>query len=156
MRFVITNTTRDLGYAGYDWTGIYGSVPDNLTALQRYPWQVLADFARDIRLLQATQAALPFVGNAMAGWDASPWGGEARPIFAAATSSEWLATLAQLREDVAAYGLGFPMQDGKGIVPALSVYAWNEFGEGGIMAPTHGWNVSRLVGLRDTFPKSVL
>jgi hypothetical protein len=153
MRYVIRNVTQELGYAKYDFTGLYGSVPDNLTALQVYPWQVMDEFARGIRLTQATQAALPFVANAMSGWDARPWGGEQRPVFVFPTPQEWVATLTQLRTDVASLPMGLPTRDGAGIVPALSIYSWNEFGEGGVMAPSHGWNYTRLEGLAQVFPR---
>jgi hypothetical protein len=34
----------------------------------------------------------------------------------------------------------------------LTIYAWNEFGEGGIVAPTRGDNYSKLEAIRDLFP----
>ena len=160
--YVITNATVQLGYGGYNFTGIYGSVPNNLTALQVYPWRVVDQYARGIRLMQATQASLPFVGNAMSGWDARPWGGEQRPVFDFPTDAEWVATLQQLRSDVEALQLGFPTGGGAGggaggvmarVQPALSIYSWNEFGEGGVMAPSQGWNYTRLDALARVFPR---
>jgi len=33
----------------------------------------------------------------------------------------------------------------------LLIYAWNEFGEGGIVAPTRGENEMKLEAIRDVF-----
>ena len=33
----------------------------------------------------------------------------------------------------------------------VGVYAWNEFGEGGIVAPTRGENEMKLEAIRDVF-----
>lgn len=42
--------------------------------------------------------------------------------------------------------LGFP-----GGRKALLIYAWNEFGEGGIVAPTKGDGTMKLEGIREVF-----
>lgn len=152
--FYITNTTRDLGVADqYAWSGLYGIVPD-LTPLQVYPWAALANASREVRLQHAAQP-IPFLGHGMSGWDARPWGGEDRPVFAFPTDAEWRAYLAQLGADVQAHSLGFPRRNGS-VQPAFNLYAWNEFGEGGILAPTRGWKYTRLQAIRDTFPRAQL
>ena len=35
--------------------------------------------------------------------------------------------------------------------PAFNIYAWNEFGEGGIMAPSNGWRYRRLEAIASVF-----
>ena len=45
---------------------------------------------------------------------------------------------------------GFP--DGRGgVVPAAMIYAWNELGEGGILAPSAGAGSSLLQAVADVF-----
>eukprot|EP00035_Acanthoeca_spectabilis_P009473 m.167625 g.167625 ORF g.167625 m.167625 type:complete len:70 (-) comp14736_c0_seq1:1347-1556(-) len=48
--------------------------------------------------------------------------------------------------------LGFSLPGGH-LAPAFNIYAWNEFAEGGIMAPSKGWNSTRLETLKVVFGK---
>jgi len=51
--------------------------------------------------------------------------------------------------------LGLPMADGS-VQPAFNCYAWNEFGEGGIVAPTHITGYMKLEELQRVFkPETV-
>jgi len=129
----------------YDWTGLYGTVPD-LTPLQSYSWQTLANYSHHLNTLHLN-SSLPYVFNGMSGWDALPWGGEQRPRFAFPSTSEWLAYVKALVTNAEASSTGFPLADGS-IQPAAVLYAWNEFGEGGMVAPTKGWNFTRLDAIR--------
>ena len=88
----------------------------------------------------------------MTGWDAEPWGGENRPRFLAYTNDEWLAQLhgVKLQMSVPNAAVGFPLLDGK-VQPAFSMYCWNEFGEGGMLAPTEGLGSSRLEAVKSVF-----
>ena len=45
---------------------------------------------------------------------------------------------------------GLPLPDGS-IQPAFTCYAWNEFGAGGIIAPTQGDQFMKLAGIRGVF-----
>jgi len=64
-------------------------------------------------------------------------------------SGWWTATLKQLKADLAKGVYGFPLPDG--VQPAFTIYAWNEFGEGGILAPTRGDGYMKLEGIRAVF-----
>lgn len=46
--------------------------------------------------------------------------------------------------------LGIPNRNGT-VQPAFVIYAWNEFGEGGIVAPTQGDGLMKLEGIREVF-----
>lgn len=76
----------------------------------------------------------------IAGFDPRPWQ-EHSPSFAFPTEAEWEAVLLQVKaqcEDPS-NRFGFPdASKPSGFQPAFNIYAWNEFGEGGIMAPTRG------------------
>ena len=145
----------------------YGTVPP-LTKLKPapaiYPASVLATFntmERQRHIDWATQQSrltnqsgtlgtyLPLV---MTGWDAMPWGGEGRPRFSAYSADEWLAQLRSVQSQMAVPGAasGFPLPGG-GVQPAFSMYCWNEFGEGGMLAPTEGLGSSRLEAIKQVF-----
>ena len=62
--------------------------------------------------------------------------------------AEWEAELEAVRRDILGCSpgsmcFGFPLPDGK-VQPAVSIYAWNEFAEGGIIAPTQGGGYGKL------------
>ena len=42
---------------------------------------------------------------------------------------------------------------GTGVQPAVIIYAWNEFGEGGILAPTVGWGDMMVTTVGEVFAK---
>jgi len=46
--------------------------------------------------------------------------------------------------------LGAPKKDGSR-AKMLLIYAWNEFGEGGIVAPTRGEGMMKLDAIREVF-----
>jgi hypothetical protein len=47
--------------------------------------------------------------------------------------------------------LGLPAKEGR--KKMLLIYAWNEFGEGGIVAPTQGDKEMKLETIREVFGK---
>jgi len=145
--------SRGAGYK-YDWTGVYGTVPD-LTPLKTYPWQTMSTFETDLRRNTSLQQPVPFVPVLMSGWNAMPWGGEDRPAFTWPTSGEFENDLTVMSEDVTRLHWGFPLSVGGEVQPSFTIYAWNEFGEGGLMAPTQGFNFSRLLSIKKVFgPRS--
>ena len=66
--------------------------------------------------------------------DSRPWQ-EHAPSFASPTEAEWAAALAQLKAQLTPQSnFGFPdASKPHGIQPAFTIYAWNEYGEGGIL-----------------------
>jgi hypothetical protein len=80
---------------------------------------------------------VPYVPYLPSGWDPRPWK-DPRPGFAFPDREEWRGALRSLKETFEKYpSLGIPLADGS-TEPAFSVYAWNEYGEGGILSPTRG------------------
>lgn len=51
--------------------------------------------------------------------------------------------------------LGIPRRDGT-VARAFTIYARNEFGEGGIVAPTQGEGMMKLEGIAEVFGPSHL
>jgi hypothetical protein len=93
---------------------------------------------------------VPYLG---AGFNAKPWG-DPRARFALPTRELWTAELRRLRDDLARLpNLGFPLPGGKRQT-AFTLYAWNEFGEGGFIAPTRGEGQSKLEAIREVFGRS--
>ena len=86
--------------------------------------------------------------------DPRPWE-EQGPSFTDPTRAEWAAALAQARDlvaDPANRIFGLPdATSPTGVRPAVSIYAWNEFGEGGILAPTAGAGFMKLEVLGAVF-----
>lgn len=130
-----------------DFSGDYMLVPSSEKADSARPIEELANFLRSVRLERAGNA-IPYMPVIAAGWDPRPWN-DPRPFFAMPTAEQWTAELRRLNDDLAvSTNLGIPRRDGK-VAKAFTIYAWNEFGEGGILAPTRGERDTKLRGIRD-------
>ena len=168
--------TTQTGYQ-YDWVGQYGTVP-SVTGANKlkpspyiYPSNVLGAFngmerqrhiewaTNQSRLENQSTVLGPFLPLVMTGWDAIPWGGEDRPRFIPFSSSEWVDQLLSVKRQIvgglgdgasAGPAAGFPLPNG-GVQPAFSIYCWNEFGEGGMLAPTKGLGSSRIEAIKQVF-----
>ena len=82
----------------------------------------------------------------MAGWDPRPWE-EHAPSFAMPTEAEWEAVVRAVVQQCQNTSNRFGWPDASapgGFQPAFEVYAWNEFAEGGILAPTLGQGYMKL------------
>ena len=111
-----------------------------------FPYAECARFQAEARGNQSGDA-VPYLPNVIAGFDPRPWE-EQGPSFSAATRAEWTAALAQARDlvtDPANRVFGLPdATSPTGVRPAMSIYAWNELGEGGILMPTAGDGFMKL------------
>ncbi|MBN1489444.1 MAG: hypothetical protein JXA69_05950, partial [Phycisphaerae bacterium] len=126
----------------FDFFATYMQVPGGARTEADRPYEELAVQARNTRR-QYADGPVPYVPYVPAGWNPRPWP-DPRPYFALPTRAEWQAVLAETKADLAAEPmLGFPLPDG-GRQKALTIYAWNEFGEGGIVAPTRGDGTMKL------------
>ena len=73
------------------------------------------------------------------------------------TPAEWEAVLRQIRGQCLdpSNHFGFPDASAPhGYAPAFTIYAWNEFGEGGILAPTQGDGHMKLDTIAKVFGRS--
>jgi hypothetical protein len=85
-----------------------------------------------------------------AGWCPRPWN-DPRPCFKFPTRAEWEAELRDMKSGLASgANLGLPLSGG-GRQKLFTIYAWNEFGEGGIVAPTRGEQTLKLDAIRAVF-----
>ena len=167
---VISDLTDPSAWWGYryDWKGTYAGVANDEASFtgRVLPWRNESAYIRDYRRQQAYTASnisarrtskganysLSYVPMLMSGWDPRPWG-EKRASYVFPTHAEWVSDLEDMAADLQALpAVGFPRKDGTAQL-AFNIYAWNEFGEGGIMAPSVGWNYSRLDALRQVFPR---
>jgi len=142
----------------YDWTGTYNdAVP---VCPQPHPTDVCAKYAHpgtvfpyeDCRIFQDESRgnhsadAVPYLANVVAGFDPRPWH-EAACSFAPPTAAQWETALAMAKLQVEMPGsrMGFPdASQPDGVLPAFNIYAFNEYGEGGILAPTQGDGYMKL------------
>jgi hypothetical protein len=114
-----------------------------------YPYEKLAEFARPSRGVHGNDK-IPYVPYLGAGFNARPWP-DNRARFAIPTKDEWTRELRTMKADLQRLeNLGFPLPDGRRR-KALTIYAWNEFGEGGFLAPTKGEGAMKLRAIQEVF-----
>ncbi len=139
----------------FDFTATYMSVPPVEPREAEYPFATLAQEARQARALHADDP-IPWVPYLAAGWNPRPWthpqaDPHHRSFFTFPTRAEWMEELRAIKEDFRKYPrLGLPCSSGAR-QPVFTIYAWNEFGEGGIVAPTKGENDLKLEAIRSVF-----
>lgn len=133
----------------FDFTATYMDVPNLKQTAEDYPYTNLARMPHEARLVHATDA-LPYIPYLAAGWCPRPWA-DPRPCFKFPTRAEWEAELRDMKSGLASgANLGLPLSGG-GRQGIFTIYAWNEFGEGGIVAPTRGEQTMKLDAIRAVF-----
>eukprot|EP01084_Bolivina_argentea_P060746 110976_1 len=129
----------------YDFTGTYMDGPFNLyNAYQTYEWEIMSNWTIQQRKIHINDA-IKYMPYLPVGWNPAPWN-ESRPFFEFPTNDEWINDLKQIKMDLDNNDM-FRIGDQK----IFHIYAWNEFGEGGIMAPTQKWKYQRLQGVQNVF-----
>ncbi len=114
-----------------------------------YPYEELTAFAKKFRAIRENDA-INWVPYFPAGWNPKPWR-DPRPSFGLPSREQWESALQDIKTDlVQSSNLGFPKKDGA-TQKAFTIYAWNEFGEGGILAPTKGEQYMKLEVIREVF-----
>ena len=74
-------------------------------------------------------------------------------FFEFPTGKEFTAELKAMKKDIEKHSsLGLPRKDGT-CQKAFTIYAWNEFGEGGIVAPTKGKGTMMLDAIDYVFER---
>jgi len=150
------NPVRKFWGYKYDFINFYAGIahlgPDFVGKV--LPWKNESDYVQQMRRAHARVSAaqdLPYVPHVMSGWDPRPWR-EKRVSYVFPTELQWRMELQRMASDLRDFNrtMGFPLESGQ-IQPAFTIYAWNEFGEGGIMAPTKGWNSTRLEEIKNMF-----
>lgn len=139
----------------FDFTATYMCVPKVEEREAEHPYATLAAQARTT-LGNRVKDPLPWMPYLAAGWNPRPWTYPKAPphyqrFFTFPTREEFTGELQALKEAMAEHpSLGLPRKDGT-MQKAFSIYAWNEFGEGGIVAPTKGSGTMMLEAIREVF-----
>ena len=135
--------------APYDFLTTYMEMPDLPQKEELYSYEDLIKYAEDGWKRYAKDSDKPYVPYVPAGWDPRPWK-DPRPSFATPTGEEWTSALKRVKSTLDnSSNLGILTRDG--IQKAILIYAWNEFGEGGIVAPTKGDGEMKLEAIRSVF-----
>ena len=129
----------------FDFTATYMDLPQQEQRPEDYPFSDLEKFTEEGRAKHFNDA-VPYLPYAAAGWNPRPWP-DKRACYAFPNKDEWTAALESVKKDLLAQSqLGLP-----GGAKAFTIYAWNEFGEGGIVAPTQGDQCMKLDGIEKVF-----
>ena len=134
--------------APYDFLTTYMEMPNPARRDEPYPYEDLIKYAEDgwIRYGGSRKPYVPYVPS---GWDPRPWK-DPRPSFEMPTRDQWKDALVRAKSALDKYpNLGIPVKGGR--QKAILIYAWNEFGEGGIVAPTRGEGMMKLDEIREVF-----
>ncbi len=129
----------------FDFTATYMDLPQQEQRAEDYPFSDLERFTEEGRIKHFNDP-VPYMPYVAAGWNPRPWL-DKRPCYTFPNREEWIAALQSVKKDLLAQPkLGLP-----GGFKAFTIYAWNEFGEGGIVAPTQGDQYMKLEGIKAAF-----
>jgi len=102
-------------------------------------------------ITQESGSKLRYWVPGIAGWDTSPWSyKEIRSNSPCQegcepTSQQFFSHLCDIRD------LALQVSRQNGLAPIISLYAWDEFGEGGYLCPTEGEEFSKLSVVKEVF-----
>lgn len=137
----------------YDFVTTYMDVPALPQREKLYPYSMLLTMAEKAWRLYAAKCPKPYVPYVPSGWDPRPWK-DPRASFEMPSPREWEWALRNVKAALEALpNLGAPLPDGKR-QKMLLIYAWNEFAEGGIVAPTRGEGYTKLEAIREVFARA--
>lgn len=138
----------------FDFTSTYMELPPDLPLREEaeYPYETLAAFMRGSRKVHADDA-IPYLPYYGLNFNAEPWG-DRRARFAFPTREQLKMEFQRLKTDLKnpALNLGVPRKDGT-LQKMFTLYAWNEFGEGGFLAPTVDEKTMKLEILDEVFSR---
>ena len=134
----------------YDFLTTYMDVPGLPAAEKPYAYSLLLAVAQRAWQDYAANCPKPYVPYLPAGWDPRPWR-DPRPAFDPPSRADWVGALRKVKAALdAGPNLGVPEAAGRRH-KMLLIYAWNEFGEGGIVAPTRGDGAMKLEAIEEVF-----
>lgn len=139
----------------FDFTGTYMCVPEVKPHQKDYPYALLTK-QRQTSVQNRAADPIPWMPYVAAGWNPRPWAhpkaaAHHRTFFAFPTRKEFTDELKAVEDALSNNpSLGLPWKDGTQ-QKAFTVYAWNEFGEGGIVAPTKGNGYMMLECIKNVF-----
>lgn len=133
----------------FDFSACYMDIPQLEQTEEDYPFDTLAEHTNAARQQRGNDPIcyLPYMP---AGWNPRPWP-DKRARFALPTANQWTLELQRMKRDLSEMEkLGLPLPDGT-VQKAFTIYAWNEFGEGGFVAPTAGEKYMKLEAIEQVF-----
>jgi len=93
---------------------------------------------------------MSYVPMLSSGYNPRPWHVQ-MPAFEAPTAEQWKTELIRMAKDLEYLPkMGLALSNGKK-QKMFIIYAWNEFGEGGYIAPTAGEGYMKLEGIKEVF-----
>ncbi len=136
----------------FDYFATYMDVPNLEQKEEPYPYEILLKMAEDGWKQYANSSPLPYMPYIPGGWNPGPWN-DPRPRFKFPDEQSWEEALLKVKKALDTYA-NLRLPDGTGADTGqkmFNIYAWNEFGEGGIVAPTVGDGWMKLKGLCNVF-----
>lgn len=132
-----------------DFSMEYADMPALPYSDEDYPYALMAETFRRDRLARIDDT-VPFVPFVAVGWNPRPWRCDGA-AFAFPTREEWKGVLESVKKDLDEHPrLGFPKKDGT-CQKAFTIYAWNEYGEGGFMVPNKSGDNMKLEVVKEVF-----
>ncbi len=133
----------------FDFVTTYMEVPRLEKQESLYPYEELLKVAKKGWTDYSEHCAKSYIPYLPAGWDPRPWQ-DPRPSFELPSRRQWQAALESVKLALDQHkNLGLPTPAGR--QKLFLIYAWNEFGEGGIVAPTHGDGHMKLETVKHVF-----
>jgi len=136
----------------------YTLVPDVKARSESYPYEQLMDYSEGVWDRYLKDAPVPYRPALSAGWNPiGTWSEEEGPHgrqFDLPEPAQWQAALERAKSTLDSYNnAGIPDGTG-GVKKALHMYAWNEWGEGGMIGPNvhDGW--AKLTAIQEVFERS--
>lgn len=125
--------------------------PTHLPYLENedYPYEMLVEQGRKDRMTRVDDS-VPHVPFIAVGWNGRAWQYKL-PAFELPNAENWRRALEEMKTDLDnCENFGFPRKDGSR-QKAFTIYAWNEYGEGGFLSPTVGAGNMKLEVLDEVF-----
>jgi hypothetical protein len=136
--------------APFDFLATYMGFANMPATDKPYPYEDLIKFAEKSWIAHASRDPKPYMPYVPSGWDPRPWK-DPRPPYTMPTREEWKFALRRVQAALDKYAnLGIPIGNGSR-QKAFVIYAWNEFGEGGFIAPTKGEGTMKLEVIKEVF-----
>ena len=131
----------------FDFVTTYMEIPRLEKRASLYPYEELLKLAEKGWSDYSKHCAKPYVPYLPAGWDPRPWQ-DPRPSFELPTRRQWKAAVESVADALEQHkNLGLPKPTGR--QKLFLIYAWNEFAEGGFVAPTRGDGYMKLETIRE-------
>ncbi len=131
----------------FDFVTTYMEIPRLEQQASLYPYERLLELAEKGWSDYSKHCDKPYVPYLPAGWDPRPWQ-DPRPSFELPTRPQWKAALESVSDALEQHeNLGLPTPGGR--QELFLIYAWNEFAEGGFIAPTRGEGTMKLEAIKE-------